>query len=85
MAKFISRVNPVSFKALKRKPHGTVVVHHWNTGEARFTRVEGGWLYECEWSADSVWMHPAEVISSVDVARECNASMGCKESWARIY
>lgn len=82
MARYVSRVNPVSANALKRKPHGSVVVHRWSCGEARFTRVEGGWLYECE---DSVWVHPAEVVSSADVANVCNRALGCKESWARIY
>ena len=82
MAKYISRRSPVSAASLKRKPVGTVVVHHWTYGEARFTRVHGGWLYERE---DSVWVKPAEVVSSTDVANVCNRAIGCKESWARIY
>lgn len=82
MARYVSRVNPVSVASLKRKSLGTVVVHHWTYGEARFTRVHGGWLYELE---DSVWVRPAEVISSADVANVCNRAIGCKESWARIY
>lgn len=82
MARYVSRVNPISANTLKRKPKGSVVVHRWTYGEARFTRVEGGWLYECE---DSVWVKPAEIVSSSDVANVCNRALGCKESWARIY
>lgn len=82
MAKFTSRVNPVSANTLKRKPKGSVVVHHWNYGEVRFTRVNGGWLAERE---DSVWVRPAEVVSSAAVARECNSAAGVRESWARVY
>lgn len=82
MAKYVSRVNPVSVASLKRKPLGSVVVHHWNYGEVRFTRVSGGWLAEME---DSVWIKPAEIVSSVDVANVCNRALGRKESWARIY
>lgn len=81
MAKYISRVNPVSFKALKRKPKGVVVVHHFNSSEVRFTRVKGGWLRQ---RTDYLWAEP-EVVSSVAVARECNASVGCKDSWAKVY
>ena len=82
MAKYVSSRNPVSVASLKRKPHGSVVVHHWSCGEVRFTRVKGGWLCERE---DSVWVAPAEVVSSADVAAECNHAFGCKESWARVY
>lgn len=82
MARYVSRVNPVSAASLKRKPVGTVVVHRWTYGEARFTRVRGGWLYENE---DSVWVRPAEIIPSTDVANVCNRALGCKENWARIY
>lgn len=82
MAKYVSSRNPVSVASLKRKPKGSVIVHHWTYGEAHFTRVEGGWLCERE---DSVWVSPAEVVSSADVAEECNKALGCKESWARVY
>lgn len=82
MSKYVSSRNPVSVASLKRKPKGSVVVHHWTYGEARFTRVEGGWLCERE---DSVWVAPAEVVSSADVATECNKTLGCKESWAKVY
>ena len=82
MTRYISRRYPISTASLKRKPLGTVVVRHWTCGEVRFTRVNGGWLAERE---DSVWVSPAEVVSSVAVAAECNHAVGCKESWARIY
>lgn len=81
MAKYISRSNPISVAYLKRKSLGTVVVHHWTYGEVRFTRVNGGWLAE----QDSVWVKPAEVVSSSDVANVCNRALGCKENWAYIY
>ena len=73
---FVSSRNPVSANALKRKPRGAVVVHHWSSSEVRFTRVHGGWKRE-----DS----PAEVVASADVARECNMAIGCKDSWAKVY
>ncbi len=82
MARYVSRNNTVSATTLKRKPAGSVVVHHWTLGEARFTRVHGGWLEERE---DSVWIAPAKVVSSSAVAKECNKAIGCKESWACIY
>ena len=82
MSRYVSRNNTISVASLKRRPKGSVVVHHWTYGEARFTRVEGGWLTERE---DSVWVSPAEVVSSVSVANEINKAIGCKESWARIY
>ena len=82
MAKYISSRNPISVRALKRKPIGNVVVHHWSCGEVRFTRINGGWLAERE---DSVWVKPAVIVTSTDVAAECNKAIGCKESWACIY
>lgn len=82
MAKYISSRNPISAASLKRKPIGNVVVHHWASGEVRFTRVKGGWLAERD---DSIWVSPAEVVSSAAVAAECNHVIGCKESWARVY
>ena len=80
--RYVSRRNPIASNTLKRKTLGTVVVHHWTYGEVRFTRVNGGWLAEQE---DSVWVKPAEVVSSFDVANVCNRALGCKESWACIY
>lgn len=82
MAKYVSQKNPVSPSYLKRKSLGSVVVHHWSSGEVRFTRVLGGWKAERE---DSVWVHPAEVVSSRVVAEECNGAVGCKSSWARVF
>lgn len=82
MARYVSSRNPISACALKRKSIGSVVVHHWSYGEVRFTRVNGGWRAERE---DSVWIRPAEVVSSATVARECNSAVGCKESWAKVY
>lgn len=82
MARYVSRNNTISVASLKRKPKGSVVVHHWTLGEVRFTRCAGGWLSERE---DSVWVSPAVVVSSVSVADEINKAIGCKESWARIY
>ena len=82
MAKYISRRNPIASNTLKRKPIGTTVVHHngsWET--VRFTRTHGGWLRERE---DFVGIRP-EVVSSAAVAAECNRSVGCKESWAKVY
>ena len=80
--RYVSRRNPIASNTLKRKTLGTVVVHHWSYGEVRFTRVNGGWLAEQE---DSVWVKPAEVVTSTDVANVCNRAIGCKESWACIY
>ena len=82
MARFVSSRNPVSVASLKRKSKGSVVVHHNGSWEdVRFTRTHGGWLRERE---DFVGIRP-EVVSSAAVAAECNRSVGCKESWARIY
>ena len=82
MARFVSRVNPVSVRALKRKSVGSVVRHHnghWET--VKFTRVPGGWRRERE---DFTGLRPT-VVSSAAVAAECNRAYGCKESWARVY
>ena len=82
MAKFVSQRNPVSVRALKRRPLGAVVRHHnGNWEDVRFVRVVGGWLRERE---DFSGLRP-EVVTSAAVARECNRSVGCKESWARVY
>lgn len=81
MAKFISCKNPVSVRSLKRKGVGSVVRHHSAWEDLRFTRVHGGWRRERE---DFVGLRP-EVVSSVAVARECNAALGCRDSWAKVY
>ena len=82
MAKFVSRRAPVSTRSLKRKPAGSVVVHHnGNWEDVCFTRVHGGWRRE---RTDFTGLRP-EVVSSADVARECNGAVGCKESWAKVY
>ena len=81
MAKFVSQSNPVSMHALKRKPVGNVVLLHGGREDVRFTRVVGGWLRS---RVDVTSEHP-ELVSSSDVANECNTVMGCKESWAKVY
>ena len=82
MAKFVSRVNPVSTRSLKRRSIGAVVRHHnGNWEDVRFTRVHGGWLRE---RVDFVGLRP-EVVSSAAVAAECNRSYGCADSWAKVY
>lgn len=82
MARYVSSHNPVSVASLKRKPIGTVVVHHNGSWEdVRFARVEGGWLRE---RTDVNWVR-SEVVTSAAVAAECNKAIGDKESWVRIY
>ena len=81
MAKYISRRNPVSVRSLKRRSIGAVVRRHGGREDVLFTRVEGGWLRERE---DFSGLRP-EVVSSADVARECNTAVGCRESWAKVY
>lgn len=81
MGKFVSSKNPVTARALKRKSHGSVVVRHWSYGEVRFTRVNGGWLR----SRVDVTSECPIVVSSADVADECNKVIGCRESWAKVY
>ena len=82
MAKYISRSNPVTTRSLKRRPVGTVVRHHnGNWEDVKFTRVTGGWRRE---RTDFAGLRPA-VVTSADVARECNRSVGCSESWAKVY
>ncbi len=81
MARFISRVHPISARALKRKEIGTVVRHHNGAWEdVKFTRATGGWVRERE----DVTERP-EVVSSAAVAEECNHAFGCAQSWAEIY
>ena len=81
MAKYISRSNPVTTRSLKRRELGAVVRHHNAREDVRFTRVTGGWLRE---RTDFSGLSPA-VVTSADVARECNRSVGCSESWAKVY
>ena len=82
MAKFVSRVNPVSARSLKRRSIGAVVRHHNGAWEdVKFTRIHGGWKRERE---DFTGLRP-EVVSSVAVAAECNSAVGCADSWARVY
>ena len=80
MAKYVSSRNPVSMHALKRKAAGSVVRRHGGREDVKFTRVAGGYKRErMDVNED------ATIVSSSDVASECNSAMGCKSSWARIY
>lgn len=82
MTRFISRRAPVSARALKRKPLGTVAFHHnghWE--DVKFSRVVGGWVRE---RVDINDDRP-EVVSSAAVADECNHAFGYRESWAKVY
>ena len=81
MARFVSRRNPVSVNTLKRKTLGSVVTRHGGREDVKFTRVEGGWLR----SRVDVTSETPFVVSSADVAAECNTAVGCKESWAKVY
>ena len=81
MAKYVSRSNPVSVRALKRRAIGAVVRRHSAWENVRFTRVNGGWKRERE---DFVGLRPT-VVSSAAVADECNTAVGCSESWAKVY
>ena len=79
MTRFISRKNPISAAALKRRELGTVVVHHNGTWEnTRFTRIHGGWRRESDFAELSI-------VTSAAVAEECNRAFGCKDSWAEVY
>ena len=81
MARFVSSRNQVSAGSLKRKPHGSVIIYHGGRVDLKFTRVEGGWLR----SRVDVTSETPFVVSSADVAAECNSAIGCKESWAKVY
>ena len=81
MAKFVSRRAPVSTRALKRRPCGSVVRRHGGREDVRFTRVVGGWRRE---RTDVTSEHPT-VVTSAAVAAECNTAVGCKDSWAKVY
>ena len=80
MARFVSSRNPVSINALKRLEHGQVVFRHGGSEDVRFTRVAGGWKRERMDVNES-----PSVVSSSDVAKECNMAFGCRESWAKVY
>ena len=80
MARFVSFNNPVSVGTLKRKHAGTVVIRHGGREDIKFTRMAGGWLRS---RMDVTERHA--VVSSADVARECNTAMGCQDSWAKVY
>ena len=81
MTRFVSKKNPISAGALKRKPAGSVVVRHGGREDVRFTRVAGGYKRE---RVDVTSERP-EIVSSAVVASECNSAMGCGSSWARVY
>ena len=81
MARFVSSCNPISANTLKRKPIGAVVTRHVGREDVRFVRVHGGWKRE----RVDVTSERLYVVSSAEVANECNTAMGCKESWARVY
>ena len=80
MARFVSSRNPVSMRALKRKAAGAVVRRHGGREEVKFTRVAGGYKRERMDVSEK-----ATIVSSSDVAKECNTAMGCKSSWAKVY
>ena len=81
MAKFVSRNNPISVNTIKRKPLGSVIIYHGGREDAHFTRIKGGWIRV----RTDITSETPFVVSSADVANECNSAMGCKESWARVY
>lgn len=81
MAKYVSRKNPVSVAYLKRKQLGTVAMCRYGRVDVRFTRLNGGWMRE----RTDVTSERPDVVSSADVARECNSVVGCESSWAWVY
>ena len=81
MARFVSSHNPVSTKTLKRKPLGSVIIYHGGREDVHFTRIKGGWIHV----RTDITSETPFVVSSADVANECNTAVGCKESWARVY
>ena len=81
MARYISSKNPIASNALKRRPLGSVVTRHYGRTDIKFTRIAGGWVRE----RMDVTSERPEVVSSSDVARECNGAVGCKSSWAKVY
>ena len=82
MARYVSRVNPISVASLKRKEIGTVAFHHNGRWEdVKFSRVHGGWLRE----RTDVTSESPVIVTSAAVADECNHAFGCKDSWAEVY
>ena len=81
MAKFVSRNNTISARALKRRPVGAVVRRHSAWEDVKFVRVAGGWLR----SREDVTSERPTVVSSVVVADEFNGAVGCESSWAKVY
>ena len=81
MAKFVSQSNPVSIRSLKRRASGATVVRHSAWEDVKFVRVHGGWRRE----RTDVTSERPTVVSSAAVAAECNRSVGCRDSWARVY
>ena len=80
MARFVSKRNPISAGALKRKAPGSVVMRHYGRTDVKFTRMAGGYKRERMDVTSST-----TVVSSTAVASECNSAVGCKSSWARVY
>lgn len=80
MAKYISSHNPIHAHTLKRKAAGSVVIRHGGRENVKFTRVEGGWRRKRMDISEAT-----TVVTSAAVANECNRSVGCRESWARVY
>ena len=81
MTRFVSSRNTISAKALKRRSLGSVAIIRSGYEDINFTRVEGGWLR----SRVDVTSEDATIVSSNDVANECNKVIGCRESWAKVY
>lgn len=85
MTRYVSSRNPVSVRALKRRPIGTIVFHHNGIGrnweDVKFTRVNGGWKRE---RVDFVGLDPT-IVSSTAVANECNKASGYKENWVSLH
>ena len=81
MAKFVSSRNPISAKALKRKPIGSLSIIRSGYEDINFTRIKGGWIRV----RTDITSETPFVVSSVEVARECNKVIGCRESWAKVY
>ena len=81
MARFVSSRNPISVNTLKRKTLGSVVLRSGRYEDVKFTRVNGGWVRQ----RMDVTSEKPTVVSSAEVARECNNAMGCRESWAKVY
>ena len=81
MTRFVSSKNPVSVSTLKRKSLGSVIIYHGGREDVHFTRIKGGWIRV----RTDITSETPFVVSSADVANECNSAIGCKESWARVY